>query len=131
MNISPYHRVTELIRHIILIPAILLLCYSDNALAESTETQELKLEIEVLKKRIQELESTKTVTPPKVKTGKMTGNPWHSLQVNLSKAEVILLLGKPGKIDKWKTGEAWYFPNSRGGEVDFDTNGNVSGWLEP
>lgn len=131
MNIFPHHRATELVRHVILMPLIILLCYSDNALAESTEIQELKLEIEVLKKRIQELESAKSVNDPKVKTGKVTGNPWRSLQVNLSKAEVISLLGKPGKIHKWKTGEAWYYPNPKGGEVDFDANGNVSGWLDP
>jgi len=61
----------------------------------------------------------------------MAGNSWHSLQVNISKAEVTSLLGKPGKIDKWKTGEAWYFPNPKGGEVDFNADDNVTGWLEP
>jgi hypothetical protein len=47
------------------------------------------------------------------------------------KAEVTSLLRKPGKTDKWKTGEAWYFPNPKGGEVDFNADDNVTGWLEP
>lgn len=67
----------------------------------------------------------------KVKTKKVAGNPWHSLQVDLSKAEVVSSLGKPGKIDNWKTGEAWYFPNPSGGEIDFNANEIVTGWLEP
>ncbi len=108
-----------------------LLCYPCDALAQTSETTDLKLEVEALKKQIQELQSANSVKATNIKPKKIDGNPWHSLQVNLSKADVILLLGKPGKIDKWKTGEAWYFPNPRGGEIDFDTKGNVSGWLEP
>ncbi|MDP1774124.1 MAG: hypothetical protein Q8L15_17795 [Methylobacter sp.] len=107
------------------------------------------MEVEALKKRVQELESAnpiKTPAPsteikilkapvavetPEVKTKKVASNPWHAIQVNLSKTEVVSLLGKPGKIDKWKTGEAWYFPDSRGGEIDFNANEIVTGWLDP
>jgi len=134
MNIFLYHHAARLVRRFIMMATIALFCYSNNALAQSTEAQDLKLEIEVLKKRVQELESAnpvKTPEMPKVNTKKVAGNPWQSLQVNLSKAEVTALLGKPGKIDKWKTGEAWYFPNPRGGEVDFNADENVTGWLEP
>lgn len=150
MNIFLSDQTVRLGRHFILTTAIAVFCYSNNALAQSTEIQELKLEVEALKKRVQELESVKPVkTPaspttdikilkapvateiPKVKTKKVAANPWHSLQVNISKAEVVSLLGKPGKIDKWKTGEAWYFPNPRGGEIDFNANEIVTGWLEP
>lgn len=149
MTISLFHQTERLVRHFILPTTIALFCYSNNALAQPTEIQDLRLEIETLKKRVQELESTKPVknpepstelkiikTPvaaetPEVKTKKVAGNPWHSLQVNISKAEVVSLLGKPGKIDKWKTGEAWYFPDSRGGEIDFNADEIVTGWLEP
>jgi len=131
MNIFLYHHVAGLVRHVFLMSTISLVCYSGNALAQATEIQELRLEVEALKKRVQELQSTNPVKAPNVKTKKVTGNPWHALQVNISKAEVTSLLGKPGKIHKWKTGEAWYFPNSKGGEVDFDANDKVSGWLEP
>ncbi len=149
MTISLFHQTGRLVRHFILTTTIALFCYSNNALAQSPETQELRLEVEALKKRVQELESTQPVKNPEpptelktikapvaaeipeVKAKKVTGNPWHSLQVNISKAEVVSLLGKPGKIDKWKTGEAWYFPDSRGGEIDFNTNEIVTGWLEP
>jgi len=80
-------------------------------LAQLPETQELKVEVEALKKRVQELESAnpiKTPAPsteikilkapvaietPEVKTKKVAGNPWHAIQVNLSKAEVVSLLG--------------------------------------
>ena len=126
MNI--FFPVAGLIRCLILMAAITL-CYPGDVWAEPTEVQELKLKVETLKKRVQELELT---AAPKLNIKKRTGNKsWQSLVVGLSKAEVISLLGKPGKIDKWKTGEAWYYPNPRGGEIDFDVNGQVSGWLEP
>ncbi len=135
MIISLSHQTTRLIRHLMLMAAIALFCYSNNAWAEeSTEIQELRLENEALKKRVQELESAqpvKALETAKVQTKKVGGNPWQSLQVNLSKAEVTSLLGKPGKIDKWKTGEAWYFPDPSGGEVDFNADEMVTGWLEP
>ena len=131
MNIFLYRHAAGLVRHVTLISTIAVFCYSGNAPAQSTETQELKMEVETLRKRVRELESITLVNASKVKTKKASGNPWHSLQVNISKAEVTALLGKPGKIHKWKTGEAWYFPNTKGGEVDFDANNNVSGWLEP
>lgn len=149
MTISLFHQTARLVRHFILTTTIALCCYSNNVLAQLPETQELRLEVEALKKRVQELESTQPVKnpeqppelkiskapvaaeTPEVKTKTVKANPWHSLQVNISKAEVTALLGKPGKIDKWKTGEAWYFPDSRGGEIDFNTDDNVTGWLEP
>ncbi|MFI3157126.1 MAG: hypothetical protein QX199_13315 [Methylococcaceae bacterium] len=121
-----YHHVAGLGRCIILMSAIAL--YSGNAVAEAAEAQELKLKVEAPKNPMQEPEPIKR---SKTKTTKVTGNRWRSLQVNMSKAEVTSLLGKPGKIDKWKTGEAWYFPNPKGGEVDFDAEGKVSGWLDP
>ncbi len=131
MNIFLYRHIARLVRQFFLMSTIILLCYSGHASAQSTEVQELELEIEALKKRVQELQSTNCVKAPGPKKRKVTGNPWRALEVNLSKADVISLLGKPGKIDKWKTGEAWYFPNSKGGEVDFDANDKVTGWLEP
>lgn len=128
--------ITRLVRQIILIAVTVLFYYADNALAldESTENRELKHEVETLKEQVRELESAQPSVPAqhhKVKAKKGAGTLWHSLKVNMTKAEVTALLGKPGKIDKWKTGEAWYYPNPRGGEIDFDANGNVSGWLEP
>ena len=113
MNIFLYRQITGLVR---LATAMALLGFSGNALAEPTEVQELKLKLE-------------SSQPPGI--AKVTGRPWHSLQVGLSKTEVMALLGKPGRIDKWKTGEAWYFPSRKGGEVDFDAEGHVTGWLEP
>lgn len=149
MTISLSRQTATSVRYFILMAAIALCCSSNPAWAESTEIKELRLEVEALKKRVQQLESAQPVkaslpatelkslkTPvaaeiPNVKQKKVAGNPWHALQVNLSKAEVVSLLGKPGKIDKWKTGEAWYFPNPRGGEIDFNANEIVTGWLEP
>ena len=99
MNI--FFPVAGLIRCLILIFAITL-CYSGNLLAESAEVQELKLKVEMLKKQVKTLEAIKM---PKLNVKKIAGNKrWQSLIVGLSKAEVTSLLGKPGKIDKWKTG---------------------------
>ncbi|HEY8035313.1 MAG TPA: hypothetical protein VIF37_06970 [Methylobacter sp.] len=134
MSTFLYHNAAKIVRLAVLTFAIILLSYSNNTAAQSTEIEELELKIEKLKKRVQELESINCTNASKTfnaKAKKPTGNPWHLLEVNMPKAEVISLLGKPGKIHKWKTGEAWYFPNSKGGEVDFDANDNVTGWLEP
>ncbi|MGZ4994923.1 MAG: hypothetical protein ACXV79_12270 [Methylobacter sp.] len=128
MSASMYNHAVKSVRYTLIIFIINLFYYPADTQAETNETQELKLEVEALKKRILELQSSCSVKTSNIKASK---NPWHSLQVNISKAEVKSLLGKPGKIDKWKTGEAWYFPDPRGGEVDFDANGNVIGWLEP
>ena len=126
MSIFLYCYVTGLGRLATLMSSMALLGFSGNTLAEPTEVQELKLKVEVLKQRVQELESSQPL-----RIAKVTGSRWHSLQVGLSKTEVMALLGKPGRIVKWKTGEAWYFPNRKGGEVDFDAEGHVTGWLEP
>lgn len=119
------------IRPVILISAVALFFNPGNATAQSAE--ELKLEVEALKKRVQELEANQcdAKTPKSPRKIKSDGNPWHSLEVGMSKDEVSSLLKKPGRVDKWGTGEAWYYPDARGGEVDFDTKGTVSGWLEP
>lgn len=95
---------------------------------KETEVQELKLKVEALKQRVRELEA---INKPSVKTKKGKGNRWASLEVGQTKEDVIAILGKAGMTHKWKTGEAWYYPNPKGGEVDFDTNGKVTGWLEP
>lgn len=128
MNIFLHHNAIGIFRAVALASIVVLLPYSNNAVAQSNEIEELKLKIEKLKQRVQELESTSCTN---AKAKKVTGNPWHLLEVNMPKAQVMSLLGKPGKTHKWKTGEAWYFPNSKGGEVDFDANDNVTGWLEP
>ncbi len=129
MSCLLYRHIAVSVRCVILMSCIASSCYSANALAaESAEVQELKLQVAVLKKRVQELELVKV---GKAKTVKGAGDRWRSLQVGMSKIEVVALLGKPGKVHKWKTGEAWYYPNSKGGEVDFDRGGKVSGWLEP
>lgn len=124
------HHPGVIIRHLIQISVISLFCYSSSALADEAEIQALKTEIETLKSQLRELKAVKCTNDPK-KTKKTSGNPWQSLSINLSKDEVKSLLGKPGRIDKWKSGEAWYYPDSRGGEVDFDANEKVTGWLEP
>lgn len=127
MNIFLNHQASVIAGYILLVSAMA----CGNAMAYSTECQDLIQEIETLQNRVHELESAKSVKEPKTYSNKNTGNPWHSLKVNISKAEVTSLLGKPGKIHKWNTGEAWYFPDFKGGEVDFDKNNNVTGWLEP
>jgi hypothetical protein len=128
MDISE-NNATRIMPSTILALTIIFICHAQITFAQTNELEELKLENIKLKNRIQELESVDC--PKTTKYKKSSGNPWHSLKVNISKAEVTSLLGKPGKIDKWKTGEAWYYPDSRGGEVDFDINGKVTGWLEP
>jgi hypothetical protein len=129
MNIFSYRPITGLVRQAFVTSTIAFFCYSGNALAlPPAGCEELMVQIDVLKKKIQELESIKTSSG---KSKKGVGNKWDSLQVNASKEDITALLGKPGRVDKWKTGEAWYYPNQRGGEVDFDVNGKVTGWLKP
>lgn len=128
MNSYLTYRLARLIAFVAFISTNALFFHLSNALAEANEVQALESKVETLKKRVQELEAIKA---PKAKTKKGARNRWDSLVVGQSKKDVSAILGKPGKVHKWKTGEAWYYPDTKGGEVDFDVNGKVTGWLEP
>jgi hypothetical protein len=55
---------------------------------------------------------------------------WRSLEVGMTEAQVIGILGEPVKVIKGvKT--FWYYPNMYGGYVSFDDKDSVSGWKEP
>lgn len=92
------------------------------------ENEHLKLEVETLKQRINELQAKQTGNCAGATT-KKTGKGWGALAVGMTKAEVTAIVGKPGRIDKWKTGEAWYY--AKDGEVDFGVEEKVTGWLAP
>ncbi len=133
MNNFLHHQPTKALPFVIIVATSVFIFQPDPVLAEpeeaqSSEIQELKMKVETLKRQVYELEATKTTC---TKTKKSGGNRWDSLSVGLTKEEVTAILGKAGMVHKWKTGEAWYYPNPKGGEVDFDVDGKASGWLEP
>ncbi len=101
---------------------------AESTEADASEVQALKLKVETLKQRVKELEA---INKSGGKTKKSAGSRWKSLEVGQTKQDISAILGKAGMVHKWKTGEAWYYPNPQGGEVDFDANGKVTGWLEP
>ncbi len=50
----------------------------------------------------------------------------------MTKAEVRSLLGEPGSIANFgMAGDVWYYPDTAGGEVSFDSDGHVETWSEP
>jgi len=58
-------------------------------------------------------------------------NTWRQLQIGMTKAEVRSLLGEPGYIENFDTGDNWFYPNTGYAFVQFDEGGHLSHWAEP
>lgn len=94
-----------------------------------TKIDSIEIEIANLKKRITELEKEKEKKSVKKGNYKLRGN-WLLLEKGMTKEQVKELLGEPGKTLSG-FGTYWYYPDSFGGKVEFDTDDKVTGWSEP
>ena len=53
---------------------------------------------------------------------------WRRLRIGMSRAEVVGILGEPGKVTSYYAFERWEYPDALGERVDFDERGRVSVW---
>jgi hypothetical protein len=56
---------------------------------------------------------------------------WRGLSRGMSKGQVREILGEPGKVVESGIISIWYYGYPLGGEVTFDSSGNVNSWREP
>jgi hypothetical protein len=104
--------------------------------ADQDENLKLRQKIWELENRIEHLE-----TLLKIYTGPATPHDdpgygwentknWRKLEVGMTQAQVLSILGDPAKsIQGVRT--LWYYPSIYRGYVSFDENGNLIGWMEP
>lgn len=85
-----------------------------------------------LEQRVSKLED-KSAAPA---TAKMPAAPprwqdaknWTALRIGMTWSQVKQLLGVPGKVKAGVFGDVMYFPDDKGGSVEFDRDGRVSAW---
>jgi outer membrane protein assembly factor BamE (lipoprotein component of BamABCDE complex) len=53
---------------------------------------------------------------------------WKRLRLGMSPAQVVALLGEPGKVTAYYAFERWEYPDALGLRVNFDERGRLSAW---
>lgn len=53
---------------------------------------------------------------------------WAALRIGMTWSQVKQLLGVPGKVKAGVFGDVMYFPDDKGGSVEFDRDGRVAAW---
>lgn len=53
---------------------------------------------------------------------------WHRLRLGMSQAQVIRILGEPGRITRYYAFTRWEYPDALGQRVDFDEHGRLLAW---
>jgi len=56
---------------------------------------------------------------------------WRRLERGMSRFEVMMTIGEPGKVVHYEGFERWEYPDFRGGRVSFDARGRLGGWYPP
>jgi outer membrane protein assembly factor BamE (lipoprotein component of BamABCDE complex) len=53
---------------------------------------------------------------------------WRELRLGMSPAQVVALLGEPGKVTSYYAFERWEYPDALGQRINFDERGKLSAW---
>jgi outer membrane protein assembly factor BamE (lipoprotein component of BamABCDE complex) len=53
---------------------------------------------------------------------------WRRLRLGMSQADVLRILGEPGKVTRYYAFERWEYPDALGQRVNFDERGRLSVW---
>ena len=53
---------------------------------------------------------------------------WRRLRIGMTRAQVVALLGEPGKITSYYAFERWEYPDALGERVNFDERGRLASW---
>ena len=104
--------------------------------ADEDENLKLRQKISELENRIEYLETLLKIytgpstTPNDPEYGWENTKNWRKLELGMTQAQVLSILGDPVKpIQGVRT--LWYYPSIYRGYVSFDENGNLIGWMEP
>ncbi|MGH0028996.1 MAG: outer membrane protein assembly factor BamE domain-containing protein [Myxococcota bacterium] len=53
---------------------------------------------------------------------------WQRLRVGMSQAQVLRILGEPGRVTHYYAFERWEYPDALGRRVNFDEKGRLVAW---
>jgi len=107
-----------------------------KAADKNDEINDLKQKVTELENRIKDLESLLKFSRKPVdkkaenRQGWWNKKSWRSLKEGMSQKQVEEILGEPVKAIKGIR-TIWYYPNFYRGNVSFDEEGNLTGWIEP
>lgn len=104
---------------------------------QNKKIKELELKIIQLEQRIEKLEAI-ILESQRLQAKPIVSSPnkwkdranWRLLRKGMSKTEVERILGEPPKVDVGSYFEHWYYPDALGGDVRFNSNGEVDSWVE-
>lgn len=92
-----------------------------------------------LEQRVSSLEKKESEAPASARSpaAKPSGPPrwqdqknWSALRIGMTWSQVKQILGVPGKVKAGVFGDVMFFPDDKGGSVEFDRDGRVSGWSQ-
>ena len=99
---------------------------------DSCPTQRALLEkrLAFLQQRLQDLEHELASRPPAEATRDAWRNAgvWQSLRNGMSEAEVLRILGPPGRTTTYYGFQRWEYPDALGARVNFDESGRLIAW---
>jgi hypothetical protein len=100
--------------------------------ADTCPTQKALLEkrLAFLQQRLQQLEHELASRPRPDADREAWRDPgtWHSLRNGMSEAEVLRILGAPGRVTGYYGFVRWEYPDALGARVDFDERGRLIAW---
>ncbi len=129
------------LRRAILFTTLAIASTSTAAVGQSPATDSLvrrvdSLEhrISALQLRVEALEALVLAKPSKSKPLPTSANSrdvanWRQLRRGMKMDEVRALLGDPAGVMAFSTWTSWQYPN--GASVEFDSDNEVKGWMEP
>lgn len=83
-----------------------------------------------LQQRLNELEHELSTRPRSEAAAEAWRNDaaWHQLRLGMSQADVLRILGAPGRTTTYYGFQRWEYPDALGKRVDFDESGQLISW---
>jgi hypothetical protein len=89
----------------------------------------LEKQVAFLRARLQNLEhdlASRPKTPPREPWRDPAA--WRELRVGQSQADVLRILGAPGRVTSYTGFQRWEYPDALGARVNFDESGRLLAW---
>ena len=95
----------------------------------AARTRLLEKRLEALRARVQHLEH-ELASRPKPPPREPWRDPavWHELRTGMSQADVLRILGAPGRVTSYSGFQRWEYPDALGARVNFDDAGRLLAW---